>query len=79
MTMAFRFRKYVVRLYREVGGPHHRPHAHIEHGKSRIASVYLETLDVYDVIERLPRNLMDELRSRQEALIALWIELNEND
>ena len=53
-------------------------HAHIMRG-TRIATVFLETLDVYDESERIPKELMEEMRARQDDLVTLWIEVNENE
>ncbi len=79
MTRAFVFRNFAVYVLCERGGPHHRPHAHIKVGSRRVASVFLETLDVYDAMERLPKDLLERLRDEQESLVALWMELNEDE
>lgn len=78
-TRAFLFRNFAVYILNERGAQHHRPHAHIKVGKRRVASVFLETLDVYDETERLPKDLLERIRDEQEALVALWIELNEDE
>jgi hypothetical protein len=79
MPRAFLFRNFAVYVVCERGVPHHRPHAHIKVGRRRVASVFLETLDVYDASERLPKGLVDRIRDEQEVLVALWIELNEDE
>ncbi len=77
MARAVVFRNFAVYVLCERGGQHHRPHAHINVGRRRVASVFLETLDVYDAVERLPNDLLERLQDEQEALVALWIELND--
>jgi hypothetical protein len=80
MTRAFLFHDvYAVYVWGERDGRHHRPHAHICVRGTRIATVFLETLDVYDESERIPKELMDEIRARQDELVALWIEVNEDE
>lgn len=63
-------------ILRERGQRHHLPHAHIKHGRRRVATVYLLTLNFADQSERLPDDLIAEIRNRQGELIALWTELN---
>ena len=63
----------------ERGAPHHRPHAHVYLGKARIASVYLETLTVYDNRERLPPHLLARIVEEQEAMLMLWTKINPDD
>lgn len=79
MTRAFVFRNFSVYVLSERGAQHHRPHAHIKVGKRRVASVFLETLDVYDTVEPVSKALSERLQEEQEALVALWIELNEDE
>ena len=79
MPCAFRFRNFVVYVPSERGAQHHRPHAHIQLRKSRVATVFLETLDLYGVTERLPKDLIDRIREEQESLVKMWIELNESE
>jgi hypothetical protein len=79
MACAFRFRNYAVYVLCERGAQHHRPHAHIQLGNRRVATVFLETLDIYDGSQRLPKELIDQLREEQESLINMWIELNESE
>ena len=76
MTRAFRYRDYGVFVYDERGQPHHRAHAHIKKRGQRVASIFLETLDLYHDTERLPRDLKAEIEKRQEDLLDLWQELN---
>ena len=77
MTRAFRFRNYGVYVLDERGGPHHRPHAHVKHRGRRIASVFLETLTVFDDSEPLPTELIMRIREEQDTLVALWVDLND--
>ena len=55
------------------------PHADIQLGKTRVATVFLVTLDLYDVTERLPKDLIERIREEQEGLVNMWIELNESE
>lgn len=79
MARAFRIGNYSVYIWVERGAPHHRPHAHVYLGKARIASVYLETLTVYDSRERLPSHLLGRIEEEQEAMLVLWAKLNPDD
>jgi hypothetical protein len=67
---------YGVFVYQEEGVGHHRPHAHICRRGQRLVSIFLDTGTPYDEVERLPRGLLDEILSEQEALLARWEELN---
>jgi|HubBroStandDraft_2_1064218.scaffolds.fasta_scaffold05556_7 hypothetical protein len=69
-------RNYGVYVNDERGAPHHRPHAHILHRRTRVGSVYLETLEYFLVIEPIPQSLQDAIANRQEELLARWEELN---
>jgi hypothetical protein len=77
MARIFRFGNYGVYVSREVGERHHLPHAHIKHRGHRVASVFLLTLEFYDVVESLPAGLVDLVRDGQERLLAAWEELND--
>ncbi len=79
MTRAFFSGNFSVYVLDEHGARHHRPHAHIKMRGRRVASVFLETLDVYNATERLPKDLIDRIQDEQEALVALWSELNEHE
>lgn len=79
MARAFRIGNYSVYVRAERGAPHHRPHAHVYLGRTLIASVYLETLSVYDDHERLPSRVLKAIREKQDELLALWMELNPDD
>jgi len=70
------FRVY---LYDERGQPHHLPHAHIKQGGRRVASIFLLSLQVYDIREPLPRALIKMIQEKQEDLLRLWQELNGDD
>jgi hypothetical protein len=62
----------------ERGAPHHRPHAHIKNRGRRVASVFLETLDLFNVVERVPDDVVEAIRAGQERLLDRWEELNGN-
>jgi hypothetical protein len=77
MVRVFRHRqKWGVYVGREVGERHHLPHAHIQVRRKRVASVFLLTLEYYFVLEDLPSSLLDEIRERQEELLAMWEDVN---
>jgi len=76
MARAFRTGNYSVYVWNERAERHHRAHGHVYLGRSRIASVYLETLTVYDDRQRLPRHLLARIEEEQDALLRLWMELN---
>jgi hypothetical protein len=78
MGTAFRHGNYTIQVLPERGQRHHRPHAHILLRGARVACVYIETLTLYDVIEKLPRSLVDRLETEQETMLELWVELNES-
>jgi hypothetical protein len=78
MARAIRFRNYGVYVFDERGAPHHRPHAHIKHRGSRVASIFLETLVVFDQVDPVPGELLEEIRVQHEVLIDLWLELNDD-
>jgi hypothetical protein len=78
MARAIRFGNCGVYVYDERGAPHHRPHAHIKHRGRRIASIFLETLVVFDQVEPVPGELLEEIRAQHEVLIDLWLELNDD-
>jgi hypothetical protein len=59
-------------------GRHGRAHAHIVHRGSRIASIYLETLDfAHGPLEDVPKSLLKRIREEQERLLEAWEELND--
>ncbi len=68
--------KWGVYVNRSVGEQHHLPHAHIQLGRQRVATVFLMTLEYQFVIENLPESLLDEIRERQAELLDRWEELN---
>jgi hypothetical protein len=77
MGREIRYRNYGVYVPREVGQRHHLPHAHIKNRGRLVASVFLLTLTFYDVVERLPRELVDLIKADQERLLEVWEELND--
>ena len=78
MARVFRFRNYSAYVLDERGAPHHRPHAHVKHRDQRVASVFLETLELFNVVERLPPELIKEIAAKQSALLEMWMELNDD-
>ena len=50
----------------------------MKHRGCRIASVFLETLTVFDNSEALPPKLVTRIREEQAALLELWLELNDD-
>ena len=79
MVRAFRYGNYAVYVLDERGQRHHRPHAHIKHRGQLVASVFLETLTLFHDHEPLPPGLLTWLEDEQDALLELWVELNEDD
>jgi hypothetical protein len=53
MPRAFRFGNYGVYVLSERGQRHHLPHAHVKHGRRRVAAFYLLTLTIYDELQVL--------------------------
>ena len=76
MARVLTYGSHAVYVLDERGQPHHRPHAHIKHGKVRVASVFLITLEVFDQVERLPPGLREHISEHHEELLAKWEELN---
>ena len=79
MTRAFGIRNFDVYVLCEHGQPHHHAHAHIELRGTRVASVFLETLEIFDMYEQIPKELVEVIHEKQEELIDLWSELNEDE
>jgi hypothetical protein len=77
MGREIRYRNYGLYIAREVGAPHHRPHGHFKVRGRRIASIFLETMEVFHEIEPVPEDLLVEARGDQERLLDVWEELNE--
>lgn len=67
---------YGVYVWSERGVGHHRPHAHIKLRGARIASVFLDTLRFYDVVEMPPQEVVAAIEDAQEPLLDRWEELN---
>lgn len=76
MTRVIHFRNYGVYVNDERGERHHRPHAHVQQRGTRIASVFLETLEYFWVVEQVPAELVELIAARQEHLLDEWEELN---
>lgn len=66
-----------VYVFNERGSPHHLPHGHIKGRRGhRIASVFLLTLELFNVLEQPSKEVLEELEAQQETLLAAWEELN---
>ena len=76
MVRVIRHGNYGVYILDERGAPHHRPHAHIKNRGRRVASVFLETVTLYDEVERVPDDVVEAIRADQERLLDRWEELN---
>ena len=79
MVRIFSFRNYGVYVFDERGSPHHLPHAHVKHRGQRVASVFLASLEVFNEVERLPSEVLKEIKAQQAALLAKWMELNDDN
>lgn len=77
MTRAFRYRNYGVYVSDERNERHNLPHAHIRERGTPICTVNLFTLEPLQEGKQLPTGLFAELKERQEELLALWEELND--
>ena len=76
MARVLQFRNFSVYVYDERGSPHHLPHAHIRRRGQHVASLFLLTLERFNEVEDLDRDLLDELRTHQGHLLEAWKELN---
>lgn len=77
MVRVERYRSvYGVYVYDEQGATHHRAHAHIKKRRTRIASIFLETGELYDVVEPLPKGLYEDILADLDRVIAQWEALN---
>ncbi len=76
MPRVIQFRNYGVYVNDERGAQHHLPHAHIKLRGTRIASIFLFTLTVYDDVDRVPADLLENIDARIGELIAEWERLN---
>lgn len=79
MVRVFSSRNYGVYVFDERGSPHHLPHAHVKHRGKRVASVFLVSLEVFNEVERLPSEILKEIKAQQSALLAKWMELNDDN
>lgn len=77
MPRVLRLRNYGVYVHDERRAPHHRPHAHVQVRGRRVASVFLETLAQFNVIEAIPDDLMELITERQTDLLDEWERLND--
>jgi hypothetical protein len=71
-----RYRNYGVYVNDSRGESHHRPHAHILLRGTRVASVFLETLDYYWEVESVPKELKHLIEAGQDDLLDSWEALN---
>ena len=78
MARVFRFRNYGVYVLDEQRAPHHLPHAHVRHRGRQVASVFLVSLKLFNVVERLPPEFIKEIAAKQSALLEMWMELNDD-
>jgi hypothetical protein len=76
MARVLTFRNFGVFVYDERGSPHHLPHAHVRRRGQHVASVFLLTLESFNVAQPVDADLVRELEVRQGALLAAWEELN---
>lgn len=76
MSRVIFFRNLGVFVWDERATPHHLPHAHVCRRGQRLASIFILTLEVFNQVEPLPADLVDEIRAGQEALLAEWTRLN---
>jgi hypothetical protein len=77
MARILRFRNFSVYVFDEHGAPHHLPHALIKgRGGRHVASVYLLSLELFNVVGKVSKDLIEELEAHQEVLLAAWEELN---
>ncbi len=63
-----RFQGIIVRMYAEVGGPHHRPHLHAYAGQTSIV-VAVDTIEV----------MAGTMSVRQQRLLLAWAELHQDE
>jgi hypothetical protein len=77
MVRVLNERNYGVYVNDERGQPHQRPHAHIVHRQTRVASIYLETLQFIHGEQHVPGWLVERIGDSQEQLLARWQELND--
>ena len=77
MARVLRFRNFSVYVFDERGSSHHLPHAHIKgRGGHQCASVYLLSLELFNIVKDVGKDLVEELEAQQDALLAAWEELN---
>lgn len=76
MTKKLQYGEFGVYVYRERGGKHHRPHAHIKFKGKKVASIYLLTLTPFHQVERVPLGLLDEIEAHQDELLRAWEDMN---
>ena len=79
MVRVFAFGNFGVHVFCETGSPHHLPHAHVKQGGNNVATVFLLSIESSFGLDKLPRGLVDKIKSEQPALLAKWEELNGDD
>lgn len=68
---------YGVYVFDERGVGHNRPHAHIRKRGTRVASIFLDTGVLLDVVERLPAGLHEEILVDVDVHLDTWESLNQ--
>jgi hypothetical protein len=77
MARILRFRNNSVYVFDERGAPHHLPHALVKgRGGRHVASVYLLSLELFNVVGEVSKDLVNELQVHQDVLLEAWEELN---
>ena len=76
MSRVLHIRNYGVYVNDERGAQHRLPHAHIKNRGTRIASVFLFTLTVFNQVESVPAELLDLISANVDSLLAEWNRLN---
>lgn len=77
MARVLWIRNFGVYVYDERSSPHHLPHAHIKgRGGHHVASLFLLTLELFNVVEEPSNEVLEEICRQQEFLLVEWEELN---
>jgi hypothetical protein len=79
MTRVFKYKNYGVYIGDARGEQHHLPHAHIKERRRPICSVNLITLEPLQRGVVLPRELVEELKAHQTAMLEVWGRLNSDE
>ena len=70
------YRNVGVFVWDERGSPHHLPHAHVYRRGQRLASVFLLSLEFFNEVDRIPRDVVEKIKDEQQSLLAGWVRLN---